>query len=543
MGIASRLVVAAALCVLGISSSALAARPERCPGGRFTVAPPALLTGGDVTPGGTLTILTSGDAVQVALGTACRAEEQVAAALTRKRRGTQLSVTWSACTGARGRVRLRGLIASDGCAAFSGTLRGRGLRLRLDATRAAVVCGDGLVDPGEACDPTTATPSCGAGQGCVRGSDRCGCLPLCGGTGPSEDALDAAIAAALAAHPDALATADGFDAFRGDVQAALGCALNPGSLQPTVPDPLPAPGGFNSATQYCGPADSTADWRLGLVAPDACLNLACYKHDRCTTAGGADCDGALLRACGSCTGSGAGTLFSWLTPDSFVLCSALQSLVGGGTTSTTTTSIPTATVPGATSTSSTQTTVPGATSSTTGTTATSSSTAVAPTSTSTTSTTSTTASAQGKDLIPENIVLEPSEVTAGGTILVTWDVTNHGTVAVSENFCDKIYLSSNAVLDAGDAFLVAQCHFGVYDPGEADTRSLDVTIPADMPTGPAFLLIETDVQATVSEGNEGNNVAAAGFSVIVASQPRDAGGGSSDAPERPRAGHAPTPRL
>jgi hypothetical protein len=102
---------------------------------------------------------------------------------------------------------------------------------------------------------------------------------------------------------------------------------------------------------------------------------------------------------------------------------------------------------------------------------------------------------------------------------VTWDVTHHGTVAVSENFCDKIYLSTNAVLDAGDAFLVAQCHFGVYDPGEGDTRSLDVTIPATTPTGPAFLLIETDVQANVDEGNEGNNVAAAGFSVIVASQP------------------------
>ena len=106
MGIPSRLAFAAALGVLGVSSSAVAARPERCPGGRFTVAPPALLAGGAVTPGGTLTILTAGDTVQVALGTACRAEEQVAAALTRKCRGTRLSVTWSSCTGARGRVRL-----------------------------------------------------------------------------------------------------------------------------------------------------------------------------------------------------------------------------------------------------------------------------------------------------------------------------------------------------------------------------------------------------------------------------------------------------
>jgi hypothetical protein len=102
---------------------------------------------------------------------------------------------------------------------------------------------------------------------------------------------------------------------------------------------------------------------------------------------------------------------------------------------------------------------------------------------------------------------------------VTWDVTNHGTVAVSENFCDKLYLSSNAILDAGDAFLVAQCHFGIYGPGEGDTRSLDVTIPAGTPTGAAFLLIETDVQANVSEGNESNNVGAAGFSVVVASLP------------------------
>jgi hypothetical protein len=507
-------VVVATVFLLIASSPATAARPDRCPGGRFTVAAPPLVTGGAVTPAGALTIVESNGAVRVALGTACRAEDQVAASLVRRRRGTQLTVTWSACAGARGRVRLRGLIASNGCAFFAGTLRGRGLRMQFDATRAEFVCGDGIVDAGEACDPSSAEPSCPAGQGCVRNAGQCGCAPLCAGMGPSEDALEGAIAAALAAHPDALASAEGFDRFRGAVQAALGCALNAGAVGRPRPDPLPAPGGFDSSRQYCGPGDSTEDWRLGLVSPDSCLNQACWEHDRCTADAGTDCDGALLRACALCTGSAAGTLFSWLTPDSFVLCSTLRHLANA---TTTTTSVPPATLPGATSTStsSTQTTLPGATSSTTATTATSSSTGLVPTTTSTSFTTTSTASAIGKDLIPENIVLGASQVAAGASLRVTWTVTNHGTVAVEANepFCDILWLSADQILDVGDRHVSDQCHFGIYRPGEGDTRALDVTIPADTPAGPAYLLVETDVQENVGEGNEGNNVAATAFTI------------------------------
>lgn len=518
MRIASRLLVAAAVCALGAPSIADAARglPMLCPGGRFTVATPPIVTGGATVPGGTLTIVQSAGDLRVSLGTACRAEEQLGASLARRKRGSRLAVAWSSCAGAQGRVRLRGVISADGCAVFTGTLKARGLRLRLDASRATVICGDGIVDLEEICDPTSETPGCSAGQGCIRSSEQCACAALCGGTRPADDALDAAIRAGLTAEPDALRDAAAFDRFRGGVQTALACALNAGSRRPPLPDPLPAPGGYNSATQYCGPGDSEADWRLGLLSPDPCLNVACYEHDRCNARGGGDCDATLLTACELCTSAATGGLFSWLTPDSFFLCSALRvATTSGVITTTTTTSVPPATLPGATSTS-TSTISPTPTTSSTTSTALTSSTALPPTVTSTSSSTSTTASAVGKDLIPEQIVLGADEVPAGSAVSVTWDVTNHGTVAVTESWCDKLYLSADAALDGGDAMVDSQCHFGVYDPGEGDRRTLSVTIPAAAPPGPAYLLIETDVQLTVTEGNEANNIAAAPFTVTAA---------------------------
>ena len=77
----------------------------------------------------------------------------------------------------------------------------------------------------------------------------------------------------------------------------------------------------------------------------------------------------------------------------------------------------------------------------------------------------------------------------------------------------KLWLSGDSALDAGDTFLVAQCHFGIYNPGAGDTRSLDPTISVGTPPGAAYLLIETDVQFNVPEGNEANNVAAAAFTI------------------------------
>ena len=116
-------------------------------------------------------------------------------------------------------------------------------------------------------------------------------------------------------------------------------------------------------------------------------------------------------------------------------------------------------------------------------------------------------------MIPEDIVLGASQVAAGAPLHVTWTVTNHGTQAVNENFCDILWLSADTIRDAGDKHISDQCHFGIYDPGEGDTRSLDVTIPAATPPGAAYLLIEADVQLNVGEGNEANNVAAAPFTI------------------------------
>jgi hypothetical protein len=510
-------VLAAAVAAVAMPSAAPAARgvPPLCPGGRYLVAAPPLVTAEAAAPGGTLEIAPGPDGPRVSLGEACRAEDQRGASLTRRRRGSRLAVRWKACAGVAGPVRLRGVI-HDGCAAFTGTLRGRGVRLRLDAARASVVCGDGLVDVEEPCDPRAAAPGCVAGQGCRRAAGRCACAPLCAATRPTAAALEAALRAALAAEPDALRDAAAFDRVRGTVQDALGCALNAGGPPAARPDPLPAPGAYDATLQYCGPGDSAADWRLALLAPEPCLNAACWQHDGCVARGDGGCDAALLAACAACD---AGALGSWLAPDSHVFCAALRLAAEAGLPSTTTTTsvVPT-TLPGPTTTS-TSTTAPAGPPTTTPvpTTSTAPTASTAPpTVTTTSSSTSTTASAVGKDLIPENVVLEPDAGPAGSEVAVTWDVANRGTVAVSENWCDKLWLSADAALDAGDRMVGSQCHFGIYAPGAFDRRTVEVTIPADAPPGPAHVLVETDVQATVAEGDEANNVAGAPLAITAA---------------------------
>jgi hypothetical protein len=50
-------------------------------------------------------------------------------------------------------------------------------------------------------------------------------------------------------------------------------------------------------------------------------------------------------------------------------------------------------------------------------------------------------------------------------------------------------------------------------PGQRAGRAAPAGDDAITPAGPAYLLIATDVQLNVAEGNEGNNVAAVAFTI------------------------------
>jgi len=119
------------------------------------------------------------------------------------------------------------------------------------------------------------------------------------------------------------------------------------------------------------------------------------------------------------------------------------------------------------------------------------------------------------DLFPL-IDTAPGVATSGDTITIDYRQRNVGTESVRTNFTDRVYLSSDAVLDAGDRQIGSATRFAPLTAGAVRPVSLEATLPPDA-TGPLFLLVKLDAANNVVEyGAEENNVAAWPITVNLA---------------------------
>ncbi len=115
----------------------------------------------------------------------------------------------------------------------------------------------------------------------------------------------------------------------------------------------------------------------------------------------------------------------------------------------------------------------------------------------------------GTDLVIEASSLSASSVVAGGSTTASYRVANRGTVAVSATYTDKLYLSADATLDAGDVLLgTSHGHTADLAPNATHEHSQAVTIPGATAPGSRYILVQADALGAVAEGNEINNVAA-----------------------------------
>lgn len=116
----------------------------------------------------------------------------------------------------------------------------------------------------------------------------------------------------------------------------------------------------------------------------------------------------------------------------------------------------------------------------------------------------------------------PATVPMGDSVQVQWTVTNAGRDATAAlGWSDAIYLSVDAVLDAGDRRLASLPHDGVLESQASYQRAVNAAIPADAP-GDYYLLVKTDSAARndVYEFQaEDNNVAAVTIQVTYAPTP------------------------
>ncbi|CCI03111.1 CARDB domain-containing protein [Microcystis aeruginosa] len=129
-------------------------------------------------------------------------------------------------------------------------------------------------------------------------------------------------------------------------------------------------------------------------------------------------------------------------------------------------------------------------------------------------------------------VSTPTQTFSGQPMLLTWNVTNKGNgrtllsnriidtftnasgitteVQLSNNnrslaWYDKVYMSSDEVLDADDRYLGQYLRTGNLNPNESYTANLTVDLPIGI-SGDYYFLIQTDANNQIFEGiQEGNN--------------------------------------
>lgn len=121
-----------------------------------------------------------------------------------------------------------------------------------------------------------------------------------------------------------------------------------------------------------------------------------------------------------------------------------------------------------------------------------------------------------KDLVTEELALSAGSVAAGGSVTASYRVANRGTATVTETYTEKLYLSTNATLEAGDVLLgTSHGHTNDLALNATHAHSQAVTVPAGTAAGSYFLVVQADSLAAVTETNEGNNITAVALTVTA----------------------------
>ena len=120
------------------------------------------------------------------------------------------------------------------------------------------------------------------------------------------------------------------------------------------------------------------------------------------------------------------------------------------------------------------------------------------------------------DLAVQGAYLSSSSVVAGGSLAANCSIYNLSG-AVANTTTVGYYLSSNAVLDAGDQLLSNTQGYYPLSAGQSAPLYATVTVPAGTAAGSYYILFAADYLNQVSESNETNNVTAVSFQVIPSS--------------------------
>ncbi len=122
------------------------------------------------------------------------------------------------------------------------------------------------------------------------------------------------------------------------------------------------------------------------------------------------------------------------------------------------------------------------------------------------------------DLIVDAPVGAPTAANFGEALALSWSVRNIGTKEALGNWTDRVWLSTDTVLNkvGANADILLHTQAAILTPlGTAGANALyaaDASVlpplAASLPTGSYYLIVETDAGGTVVESDEGNNATA-----------------------------------
>lgn len=106
----------------------------------------------------------------------------------------------------------------------------------------------------------------------------------------------------------------------------------------------------------------------------------------------------------------------------------------------------------------------------------------------------------------------PATATSGGTIIAT-DTTHNLGASTAPPSVTRFYVSTNAVLDAGDVLLAGGRLVPALPGGTASSGSTTLLIPSTLVVGTYYLFAEADADETLTETQETNNTTLRAFQI------------------------------
>ncbi|MGA2174885.1 MAG: choice-of-anchor tandem repeat GloVer-containing protein [Verrucomicrobiota bacterium] len=131
-------------------------------------------------------------------------------------------------------------------------------------------------------------------------------------------------------------------------------------------------------------------------------------------------------------------------------------------------------------------------------------------------------SAPSPDLAPLSVAAPASVITPqpNAAVQVAWSVTNQGAGQAPGGWCDRVWFSTNGVLDGNSAALGDFFNSQTLPPGGSYRQTNTVTLPLPAIAGGSYtLFVQADVYGQIYEFNKSNNISAGAHGLFTLAPP------------------------